>query len=70
MDGTPKTGAKIIYITGATANTVVSDVIGSSGIGVPTTGLMNILTARGKGYDKVPLIIRMIGTVKILKFLR
>lgn len=65
MDGTAKTGAKIIYITSATANTVVSDVITSGGgVGVPTSGLMNILTARGKGFDKTPLIIRMLGTVR------
>lgn len=65
MDGTPKAGAKIIYVTGATANTVVGNVITSNGgIAVPTTGLTNILAARGKGIDKTPLIIRMIGTVR------
>jgi pectate lyase len=63
-DGTPKSGAKIIYITAATANTVTTDVRNDKGVAVSTTGLMNILAARGKGFDKTPLIIRMIGLVK------
>ncbi|SHG13175.1 Por secretion system C-terminal sorting domain-containing protein [Flavobacterium fluvii] len=64
MDGTPKTGAKIIYITGATANTVAGTVLDNNGTAVPATGLVNILSARGAGYDKTPLIIRLIGTLR------
>ncbi|MES2573935.1 MAG: T9SS type A sorting domain-containing protein [Bacteroidota bacterium] len=63
-DGTIKSGAKIIYITANTANTVISNVLNDKGVAVPTTGLMNILAARGKGFDKTPLIIRMIGLIK------
>lgn len=63
-DGTPKTGAKIIYVTAKNANTVSCDIIGERGTAVSTTGLNNILSAKGKGYDKLPLIIRMIGLIK------
>lgn len=64
MDGTPKDGAQIIYVTAHNANTVTLDVIGEKGKAVTATGLMNILNARGKGYDKTPLIIRIIGCIK------
>lgn len=64
-DGTPKSGAQIIYVTLPTLNTVTCNVItGSNGTPVPTTGLMNIIAGRNKGYDKTPLIIRMIGQIK------
>ncbi|MES2573934.1 MAG: T9SS type A sorting domain-containing protein [Bacteroidota bacterium] len=63
-DGTPKSGAKIIYITSNTVNTVTSSVLNDKGVAVPATGLMNILFARSKGYDSTPLIIRMIGLIK------
>lgn len=63
-DGTPKADAKIIYVTGATANIVAGTVIDSKGVAVPATGLVNILSAKGAGYDKNPLIIRLIGTLK------
>lgn len=64
-DGTPKTGAQIIYVSLSTLNTVSCNVItGSNGVPVLTTGLMNIIAGRNKGYDKTPLIIRMIGLIK------
>lgn len=63
-DGTVKDGVKIIYVSVATVNTVTCDIINERGTAVSVTGLMNILTARGKGYDKTPLIIRMIGLIK------
>jgi pectate lyase len=63
-DGTPKSGAKIIYITASTVNTVTSTVLNDKGVAVSATGLMNILFARSKGYDSTPLIIRMIGLIK------
>lgn len=63
LDGTPKTGARIIYVTANSANSVTCDV--STGKTTDTyTGLANILAAYGKGKDKTPLIIRVIGTVK------
>jgi pectate lyase len=63
-DGTPKTGAKIIYVSANTVNTVTCNVINEKKVAIPITGLVNILIARGKGYDKTPLIIRMIGLIK------
>jgi pectate lyase len=63
-NGTPKSGAKIIYITAATVNTVTCDVTNDKGVAVTATSLTNILTARGRGYDKTPLIIRMTGLIK------
>jgi len=63
-DGTVKAGARIIYVSKSTVNTVSCTVVNERGASVPVTGLMNILEARGKGYDKSPLIIRMIGLIK------
>ena len=63
-DGTVAEDAQIIYITAENVNTVQTDVItNSKGTKTTTTGLVNILSARGKGYDKRPLIIRMIGQI-------
>lgn len=64
-DGTLPTNAQILYITADTANTVTLDVItSSSGKTTSYTGLANILTGRQKGYDKTPLIIRLIGKIE------
>ncbi len=63
-DGTVPSNAQIIYITKDTANTVTLDVITkSNGSTTKSTGLTNILSARQKGYDKRPLIVRLIGKV-------
>lgn len=64
MDGTPKTGAQIIYISANNTNTVTANVINDKKVSVSVTGLMNIIAAKDKGYDKTPLIIRMIGKIK------
>ncbi|NPD81019.1 pectate lyase [Prevotella sp. PINT] len=65
MDGTPKVGAKILYVTAQTANTVTTTVkTDSKGTTKTVTGICNILEAVGKGYDHTPLIIRWVGQVK------
>ncbi len=64
MDRTPKTGAIILYLTEANANTITCDVKNDKGVAASYTGIMNILANRGKGYDKTPLIIRFLGSVK------
>jgi pectate lyase len=64
MDGTPKTGAQIIYVSSTNVNTVTANVINEKKVSVTVTGLMNIIAAKDKGYDKTPLIIRMLGTIK------
>lgn len=58
-DGTVKENTKIIYISASNVNTVTCIVDN-----VTVTGLGEILSAKGKGYDKTPLIIRMIGLIK------
>lgn len=63
-DGTLKDDAQVIYVTAKNANTVTLDVIGERGTPINYVGLMNILNARGKGYDKTPLVIRLIGCIR------
>ena len=64
-DGTVPENAQIIYITADTVNTVTLDVItNSKGSKTTCTGLVDIFAKRQKGYDKRPLIIRVIGTIR------
>lgn len=64
-DGTVPEGAQILYLTKDTVNTVSLDVItNSKGQTTTCTGIVDILAKRQKGYDKTPLIIRIIGTIK------
>ncbi|MDO3694227.1 T9SS type A sorting domain-containing protein [Wenyingzhuangia sp. chi5] len=61
LDGTPQSGAVILYITEETKNTIELNVTGAS---TPTsTGLQDILDGFKKGKDTRPLIIRMIGQI-------
>ena len=63
-DGTLKEGAKVLYVTGETAQTVTCDVVtNSKGEKQTFTGLQTIIDARQKGYDTTPLAIRIIGTI-------
>jgi pectate lyase len=63
-DGTLSEDAQVLYITADTVNTVTLDVITSSKGKLTTcTGLADILTARKKGYDLTPLVIRVIGEI-------
>lgn len=63
-DGTVASNAQIIYVTKDTVNTLTLDVItSSSGSTTKATGLVDVLTKRQKGYDKRPLIIRLIGKI-------
>lgn len=64
-DGSVPSNAHIIYITSENVNTVKLDVVtNSKGTVTACTGLVDILAKRQKGYDKTPLIIRMVGTIK------
>ena len=64
-DVTVPANAKVIYITGDTVNTVTAEVItNAKGTKATCRGLTKILSARQKGYDKTPLIIRMVGEIK------
>ncbi|AGX44552.1 pectate lyase family protein [Clostridium saccharobutylicum] len=64
-DGTVPSNAQVIYITADTVNTVTAKVV-TNNKGTKTTckGLADILAKRQKGYDKTPLIIRMVGEIK------
>ena len=54
-DGTPKSNAKIVYVTEATKNTVTAKIDGKT-----YTGIVDILQHAG---TTTPLIVRIIGTV-------
>ena len=65
LNGTPKDGARILYITPENVNTVTFPVIiDGKGKEAEGVGLSAILKNFNKGYDKRPLIIRMIGCVR------
>ncbi|MCD0469600.1 T9SS type A sorting domain-containing protein [Flavobacterium sp. JAS] len=61
IDGTPKDGAVILYITQNTKNTISMNITGASAN--PCVGLQNILYAIKKGKDTRPFIIRLIGNI-------
>ncbi len=64
-DGTLSSDAQVIYVTADTVNTVTLSVITSSkGTTTDCTGLAAIMTARQKGYDLTPLVIRIVGEIK------
>jgi len=67
MDGTPKTGAVILYITENTKNTVSLTVTGATAN--PCVGLQTILDGFKKGKDTRPLIVRFIGNITDLSYL-
>ena len=67
MDGTPKTGAVILYITENTKNTVSMTVTGATAN--PCVGLQTILDGFKKGKDTRPLIVRFIGNITDLSYL-
>ncbi|PIB35351.1 hypothetical protein BFP72_08060 [Reichenbachiella sp. 5M10] len=60
-DGTPKSGAVILYITENTKNTISLDVTGANEN--PCVGLQNILLGYKKGQETRPLIVRMVGQI-------
>ena len=64
-DGTLKDGAKVLYVWADNAKTVTADVV-TSNKGTTTTGkgLQDIVYLYQKGYEKTPLAIRIIGTIK------
>ena len=64
-DGTLKPGAKVIYVYADNAKTVSTEVVtNSKGTKTKGVGLQNIIYLYQKGYDKTPLDIRIIGTIK------
>jgi len=64
-DGTLKPGAKVIYVYAGNAKTVTTDVITSAkGAKTQCAGLQTIIDAYQKGYDRTPLDIRIVGTIR------
>lgn len=61
LDGTPMTGAVVVYVTEKTKNTVSLDVTGASAN--PCVGIQSILYGFKKGKDARPLIVRVVGQV-------
>lgn len=62
-DGTLKAGAKVLYITAKTAETVSTTV--NTGKQETITGLQSIIDAYSKGKDKTPIAFRIIGKVSL-----
>jgi len=65
-DGTPKSGAVILYISENTKNTVSLDVTGANVN--PCVGLQTILEGFKKGSDLRPLIVRFVGQVSDFEY--
>lgn len=69
LDGTLKTDARVLYVTAKSVNTVTCDVVIKAGKdGEMYTGVTNILNAYGKGIDKRPLALRVIGSIDETEF--
>ena len=63
-DGSLKSGARIFYVTAATAKTITCNVVtGDKGEVTACTGLQDIIAAYEKGHDKTPTAFRIIGTI-------
>ena len=62
-DGTLKAGAKVLYITARSAETVSTTV--NTGKLETITGLQSIIDAYSKGKDKTPIAFRFIGKISL-----
>jgi Pectate lyase len=67
LDGTPKDGAVILYVTENNKNTVTLTVTGATTN--PCVGLQTILDGFKKGKDNRPLIVRLIGNITDLSYM-
>lgn len=64
-DGTLKAGAKVLYVTKNTFNTVKCTLAKDNKGGVQEyVGIGSIFAAKQKGYDNTPLAVRFIGEIK------
>jgi pectate lyase len=61
LDGTPMTGAVILYLTEKTKDDISMTVTGANAN--PCVGIQTILDAFAKGKDGRPLIVRVVGQV-------
>jgi pectate lyase len=64
-NGALKPGAKVLYVHAGNASSIQASVItDSKGSTTEATGLQSIIDLYQKGYDKTPLDIRIIGTLR------
>jgi uncharacterized repeat protein (TIGR02543 family) len=63
MDGTPKSNARIIYVTDQNKDTITLGVNVDGKGDVTQTGVQKIIDGHKKGNEKRPLIIRLIGQI-------
>jgi Pectate lyase len=61
LDGTPMTGAVVLYLTQKTKDTISMTVTGANAN--PCVGIQTILDGFAKGKDSRPLIVRVVGQV-------
>ena len=67
-DGTLKSGAKVLYITNDTFNSVTLDLPSNNkGATATYTGLGEIFKALQKGYSTTPIAVRVIGQINVDK---
>lgn len=66
-DGTPKSGAVILYLTENNKNTILLNVTGANSN--PCVGLQTILDGFKKGNDNRPLIVRLVGQITDLDYM-
>ena len=62
-DGTLKTGAKVLYVTKNTFKTIKASLSDGKN-DVEYTGIGDILLAKQKGKDSIPIAVRIIGEIK------
>ncbi len=62
LDGTLKEGAKVVYVTAATAKTVTCTVL-DKGKPIESTGFQTILDDRQGSGDTTPICFRLVGTI-------
>lgn len=64
-DGTLKPGARVLYVHSGNAKTIEAEVTtDSKGSKTKAVGLQRIISLYEKGYDKTPMAIRLIGTLR------
>jgi len=70
LDGTPRSGAVILYLTEKNKDTISFPVQTAAAKYTTYTGIQKILDAFAKGTDARPLIVRMVGTVTDAAYLQ
>lgn len=65
-DGTLKDGAKVLYVSAATAKTITTDVqTDAKGTKTTCVGIQTIIDAYQKGFDTTPIAFRFLGHIQL-----